>query len=127
MAAKKKKNVEGMAHILTSLKRNRAASYADIKASADKKGLTVYPIMFGRAKLLLGHVKAGKGKAKAKAAMAAKGPRRGPGRPRKGGDAMQLDGLESMLAVVRNTQRDLGRFRGALEKIQGILADVLGG
>src|SRR5262249_55209787 len=79
MAAKK--NTEGMAFIVESLKKNKSASYADIKAAADKKKLKVWPIMFGRAQLLLGHVKGAKrgtGKyAKASAAKAPGGSTRG--------------------------------------------------
>src|ERR1051325_11860492 len=79
MAAKK--NTEGMAFIVESLKKSKSASYADIKAAADKKGLKVWPIMFGRAQLLLGHVKGAKrgtGKyARATAAKAAGGSPRG--------------------------------------------------
>lgn|SRR5262245_25823885 len=121
--AAKKKNVEGMAHIIASLKRNRSATYADIKASAEKKGLTVYPIMFGRAQLLLGHVRAGKRKGGRKAAAAG---RRGPGRPRKSAGALSSsNGLASLIAAVKGSERDLGRYRGALERIQGILHDVL--
>ena len=41
-----------------ALKRNPKAAYADLKAKAEEKKLTVYPVMFGRAKLLLGLVKA---------------------------------------------------------------------
>jgi hypothetical protein len=54
-----KKNTEGLAFLVDVLKKDRNAVYADVKAAAEKKGLTVWPIMFGRAKLTLGYVKAG--------------------------------------------------------------------
>jgi hypothetical protein len=88
----KPKNPAAMDHIVASLKKDKNASYADIKTAADKKGLTIFPVMFGRAKLLLGYVKAaprGTGRwAQAKAAKAAAAgmpppAKRGPGRPRK--------------------------------------------
>jgi hypothetical protein len=94
MAAKK--NTEGMAFIVESLKNSKSASYADIKAAADKKGLKVWPIMFGRAQLLLGHVKGAKrgtGKyAKANAAKAAGGLPRGrkPDASSKSGQVREL-------------------------------------
>jgi hypothetical protein len=44
--------------LVDSLKRNPKAVYADLKAKADEKKLKVFPVMFGRAKLLLGLVKA---------------------------------------------------------------------
>src|SRR5262245_12698223 len=72
-----KKSTAAMDLIVESLKKNRSASYADIKAAADVKKIKgVYPIMFGRAQAMLGIVKAakrGQGKA-AKAKAQAKGP-----------------------------------------------------
>lgn len=73
---KKKAATDGssaMDFIVAALKKNKKAAYADIKAAADKKGLTIYPIMFGRAQLLLGIAKPRKKKA----------GKRGPGRRRK--------------------------------------------
>jgi hypothetical protein len=188
MAAKK--NTEGFAFLVEALEKNKDAVYADVKAAAEKKGLVVHPIMFGRAKLKLGYVKAGQGAGKAAKASAAKkgtrgrpvdgtsrsgqvrallssgmspaeiakkvgctvglvynikstsggakvkrgpgrppvgaaaGPRRGPGRPRNAPVA-GLDGLGDIVAAVRASQQDLGRYRGALEKIQSVIAGVL--
>src|SRR5262245_24209463 len=73
--------------VVEQLKKDKKASFADIKAVAARKGMTLYPITYGRAKGLLGLVpvaKRGTGKtARGKAAAA----RRGPGRPRKDGSA----------------------------------------
>ena len=71
-----KKAVAGMELIVAALRRNKNATYADIKASADKKGVSVYPIMFGRAKALLGLVKVAK-RGQGKAAREARQARRG--------------------------------------------------
>lgn len=46
--------------LLDQLKKNRKATYADIKANADEKKLKLFPIMYGRAQLLLGIVKGAK-------------------------------------------------------------------
>jgi hypothetical protein len=184
--AAKKKNTEGFAFITDTLTKDKKAAYADIKAAAEKKGLTIHPIMYGRAQAMLGIVKSAKRgtgkfaqasagkKAKAgrpvdgssksgqvrallssgmsPAAIAKKvgctvglvynvksasgksgpgrppkaGPRRGPGRPKMnplptGG----LDGLAGIVTAVRASQQDLGRYRGALERIQAVLAGVL--
>jgi len=77
MAAKKAQS-PAMAFLVAALKSNPKAAYADIKAKADKKKLKLYPVMFGRAQLMLGIVKAAKrgtGKtAKASAAKTAKRP-----------------------------------------------------
>lgn len=70
-----KKTAAGFDFLVSALKANKGAQYSDLKAKADKKGLTVYPVMFGRAKALLGLVKTarrGQGKA-AKAAGARRG------------------------------------------------------
>src|SRR5262249_54712314 len=105
----KQKNPAAMAHIVASLEKNRNASYADIKAAADKKALPIFPVMFGRAKLLLGHVEAaprGTGKwARAKAAKAAAAgtpvpAKRGPGRPpRQAARPNGIAGLDSVLGA----------------------------
>ena len=60
-----------MEFLLDQIKKNPKAAYADIKAKADEKKLKLYPIMFGRAQLLLGIVKRGAGKTKAAKAKAA--------------------------------------------------------
>src|SRR4029453_6392495 len=78
---------------MEALKANKGAAYSDLKRKAEEKGLTVYPIMFGRAKAVLGLVKSakrGKGKAAAKtvrATTAKATAKRGPGRPKGGGES----------------------------------------
>jgi hypothetical protein len=119
-----------MDFLLATLKANRASKYADIKAAADKRKLKVYPIMFGRAQAILGIVKAaprGHGKAaKAKAGRTTAVARRGPGRPRKTANAAaSMNGLDSIVAMVKSSHQDLDRFRGALEKIRLLIADSL--
>jgi len=75
-----KKNSAAFDFLVESLKADKASAYADLKAKAEKKGLLVYPVMFGRAKTLLGLVKSakrGRGKA-AKAKAVTKAKRRSP-------------------------------------------------
>ena len=50
--------------------------------------------------------------------------KRGPGRPRKVSTS-GMDGLEGIVAAVKNTERERTQLRGALEKIQAVLADAL--
>jgi hypothetical protein len=72
-----------MDFLVSALKRNPEAVYADLKAKADEKKLPVYPIMFGRAKALLGLVKSAKrgtGKAAKAAAARARAGAGAPGR-----------------------------------------------
>ena len=68
-----------MAFLVDALKKNRKASYRDIKAKADEKKLKLFPIMFGRAQAMLGIVKSAKrGTGKfAKASAAAKAGKAG--------------------------------------------------
>lgn len=126
------KSNPAMEFIVDSLNSNRSAAYKDIADAAAKKKLKIYPIMFGRAQALLGIVKQaprGQGKAaKAKAAAASGAPKRGPGRPPKAKAAsVSFDGtLEGIVAAVKSSESAKARYRQALERIQGILADVLG-
>jgi len=52
--------------------------------------------------------------------------KRGPGRPRKALAATSPDGIAGIVAMVQNGERERGKMRQALERIQGILADALG-
>ena len=165
-----------MAFLVDALKKNRKASYADLKAKADEKKLKLFPIMFGKAQVILGIVKAAKrgtgkvakasaaakaGKAGSKATGSSKSDqvrallatgmsatdiakkvgcslplvyiiksqmgkagKRAPGRPRKVSTS-GMDGLEGIVAAVKNTERERTQLRGALEKIQAVLADAL--
>jgi len=87
-----------MEFLVSALKANRKASYADIKAKADEKKLEIYPIMFGRAQALLGIVKSAKrGTGKfAKASAVKRGvaptPSTGPGRRGRQPDANSKSG-----------------------------------
>lgn len=73
-----KKSAAGFEFLVAALKAKKDAVYADLKAKADEKGVTVYPVMFGRAKALLGLVKSAKrGQGKVAKAKAAKSAARG--------------------------------------------------
>lgn len=145
MAAKK--DTSAMDFILASLKKNKKATYAEVKAAAEEKGLVIYPIMYGRAQALLGYVKMkprGQGKAAvAKAAKAAGSEpvvaaaaapapvKRGPGRPPKvakvnTGGGIDVSSLDGIISAVRSSEQAKTRYRGALEKIQSILGEALG-
>ena len=51
--------------------------------------------------------------------------KRGPGRPRSV-SAEGMDGLEGIVAAVKNNERERAQLRGALERIQGIIGEALG-
>ncbi len=52
--------------------------------------------------------------------------KRGPGRPRKIITNAGLDGIAGIVAAVQSGERERGKMRAALERIQSILADALG-
>lgn len=80
--AAKKKNTEGFAFLVDALTKSKTAVYSDVAAAAKTKGLVVHPIMWGRAKLKLGLVKAGAGQAKVKAKATKEAAKKGSaGRP----------------------------------------------
>ncbi|MBK9129575.1 MAG: hypothetical protein IPM13_17580 [Phycisphaerales bacterium] len=122
-----------MDFIVEALKKDKNAVYADIHAAAGKRGMKIYPIMYGRAKALLGLVPVkprGEGKARvakaAAAARAATGTRstpakRGPGRPPK---TAAMGSLEAVIAALRDGERERDRYRRALEQIRHILGAV---
>ncbi len=130
--AAKKTSPDSMKFIVSALQKNKNAVYADIRAKAEKKGLTIYPIMYGRAKALLGLVqtaKRGQGKAKkaaakraAKQAASGAAPKRGPGRPRKVESA--ADSISSVIAALQDGGRERDRYRKAIEQIRAIVDGV---
>ena len=111
---------------------------AAVKAAADEKRVTVYPIMYGRAKAMLGLVKVAKrGQSKAAKKQSGKrGPgrppkvgKRGPGRLRKAGRGASassngLDGLQGLVDTVRENERENRALRTVLEKISAVIGNV---
>ena len=107
------------------------AEFKEVRAAAQKKGLKLYPIVYGRAKALEGLVKIAPYGSKKKK----KPGTRGPGRPkgsktkRRGPQgktaATAMDSLETMLAAMRNSNRDRERYQKALQKISDILEQAL--
>lgn len=90
-----KKTQAGFEFLVAALKANKDAPYAELREKAESKGHTVFPIMYGRAKAVLGLVKskpratkaskAAKKAEKGKAPKAQAAPKRG--RPLGGGDS----------------------------------------
>lgn len=140
--------------VVAHLRKDSSAPFSDIKAAAEKEGLTLFPITYGRAKALLGLVptaKRGEGKiraAKAAARAASEtGGKRGPGRPRKVVAAGQataqrpsravrgpgrprketsiLGNLSSLVASMRQTEQSQQRMRATLEKVAELIGQTL--
>ncbi len=134
MAAKKKPGPEALQFIVDYLKSDKSASYADVRVAAEKKGFIVWPIMYGKAKAILGMVpvaKRGHGKA-AKAARlgrpaatATVAVKRGPGRPPKAAaSSSALGSLDALIGALKDGESERHRLRRALDQIRGILESL---
>jgi len=125
----KKPGPEALAFIVAALKANKGVSYGDVKERADKKGLRIYPVMYGRAKALLGLVKVSP-RGQGRFALAKRGllPARRPGRPARSGSSVgsSIDGLQGMLASIRNSEQERQRLRGTLERVRMMVTEALG-
>ena len=53
------------------------------------------------------------------------GAKRRPGRPRKTASSPSTDGLDGILAAVKDSQRNRAAMLAALERIQSVIAGVL--
>lgn len=111
------------------LSKHPKAEYAEFKDAAVKKGVTVFPIVYGRAKALLGLVPtaprgSGKRAKKKKAAEAKRAgtTRRGSGRPRTSSNA--LDTLGTLVTAMKKSDQDRERYKRALEKISKIIQEM---
>ena len=134
-----KKGIDAFAFVKDFLTSHTTASFAEVRDAAKAAGHKVFPIVYGRAKLLLGQVgvkpatkkkaaarKAAKKAAKTAATSAAVGAvRRGPGRPRKVPVVLSgLSGLDAVIAHVRELERERNQLRATVEKLRGVLAAV---
>ena len=111
------------------LEKKPAASFAEIQAAASKKGLKVIPVVYGRAKKLLGLAKPTAKKAAPSAGVAGKVAAR-RGRPPKSAAAIvtgtALGTLEGAIQAMRRNDMDRERYRRILERIRDLAAEALG-
>lgn len=129
-----------MEFVISELRKDPDISFADVRDRAAARGLTIYPIVYGRAKGLLGLVptaRRGEGKrARASAARRAAEveppPReranvipRPPERPQPPRAAASDDRFGDMISEFRRLAEDRERYRDALEQIQQVLNDAL--
>lgn len=139
---------DAFAFVKDFLTTHKSASYAEVREAATAAGHSIYPIVYGRAQLLLGYTKAkpaakpaagkpaggkpaggkpaaGKHAATTRPAskparsMSAPVPGRRPGRPAKSSAAV---GIESLVDHIRGVERERDRLRSTLEKLRGLLA-----
>jgi len=127
MAAKKQTAIE---FTRAFVKKKPKAEFKEVQAAGKKKGLVIYPIVYGRAKALEGLVKVAPYGSKKK-----KKSGRGPGRPKGSKNkrtatsphsvATAMDSLESVIAAMRKSNQERERYQKALRKISDILGQVL--
>lgn len=128
MAAKKSSS-DAMEFILSQLRKNPKAEYKTIREGATKKGYTIYPIMYGRAKSLLGLVEVaprGSKKKKKKAAKKRAATRRSAGaaataRRRRAGAPSPIDSLQEMIGAMKELERERDRYRKVLDQIAQLI------
>lgn len=139
-----------MDFLTTQLKKNNAASYASLREKAEARGLTIYPIMYGRAKALLGLVpmaprgqgKYARQKREAQAASRAgtsqggtsqggtgrrAAPTRRPSRATPTSMRASAGGgsFENIVAAVQAQQEESARLRETLEKVRAVIDSAL--
>ena len=133
MAAKKKDKSPAYDFFVKELQKNPNASYADIKAKAESRGLmNIYPIVYGRAKKTLGLTTPGAAK-KTTRKKVTKKTGRGPGRPKgsknkvkRAAPAPSAGGsFEGLIAAVRQSELERERYREALEEIRDVINAAL--
>ena len=124
-----KKSSPAMDFVVAALQKDPNAEYATVKDAASKKGFTIFPIMYGRAKALLGLVKvAPRGSKKKKAAAASAAASRRASAPRRVSarkDSSPIESLQAMIEDMQEAATERDRYRNALEKIATILDDAL--
>ena len=128
MAAKKKPNALDFTR--SYLRKNPKAAFAEIRDAAEKKGLVLYPVSYGRAQALEGIVKMSK-YGTSKKAKASGGPKRGPGRPKgsknKARPAARSGGtgsIDDLVSTIQNLKDERDRALDAIEKIRRLLDTV---
>ncbi len=112
-----RRKMTAMEFLVANLKRNKNAVYGDLLKVARKRGLTIYPVMFGRAKVVLGMVKA-KPRVSKKAAKKT-AAKRGPGRPRK--VRRRTVSSNGAFEAVREVVAENKRLRGTVDKMRQLL------
>jgi len=114
-----------MNFITEYLKKDPNASYGEISKAAEEAGHKIYPIMYGRAKSLLGLIPEGGGRTRRrKAARATQARRLRQGRGGKLSDTAVTE-LSGFVDKFRDMEEERNRYRAALLTVEKILRDAL--
>jgi hypothetical protein len=154
MAEPEQQKITPIEFVKDKLKQNPEVAYSEIKAQAKLEGLTVYPVVYGRAKALLGLVPTApygsksKARRKAREAKEAKAlqdslRRDREGRDREGRDREDnghsrsrrrtaagsdpLSSLDALVSDLKATVVERDRYRSTLEKVIKLLQAELDG
>ena len=131
--------------VKAKLRQNPEVAYAEIRAQAKLEGLTVYPVVYGRAKALLGLVPTAPYGSKSRARRKAKEAKElqealrkttdlednGRTRTRRSRSRSELSdplsSLENLVSDLKATVAERDRYRVVLEKVIKLLRAELGG
>ena len=115
-----------MSFITEFLRKSPEAPYAEIHKAAEAEGFKIYPIMFGRAKSLLGLIPEGGGRTRrAKKAAESEGGRRlKQGKSQRHSD-VALNELSGFVDKFRDLEEERNRYRAALLNVEKILRSTL--
>lgn len=138
MVAPRRRGSEAFDFLVHALRRDGSLSYAALRAQCEQKGWKIAPIMYGRAKAMLGLVPVkprGPRKAKGEAAAAAVVADAAP-RTLKQVESVAADrfhqqledvrNVEQLVAVVKNLDAERRRLRALLEEIAVKIDEALG-
>lgn len=141
MVAPRRRGSEAFDFLVQELRRDGSLSYAALRAACEEKGWKIAPIMYGRAKAMLGLVPVkprGPRKAKAAAAAAAAAPMAEDAGPRTlrqvesvAADRFQQQladarTVDQLVAVVKQLDAERRRLRDLLEEIVTRIDEALG-
>lgn len=105
---------------VAQLKKNPKIPFADLKAAAEKRGLKMMPIIYGRAKLALGLAKPGG----ARGRVNGRAPRAGARASGAVSAAARVAGLDGTLSSLMDAVRRAEAQQHALDQIRAILAGL---
>lgn len=127
-----KKSKPGFEFLVESLRADGTLSYGDLRAQAEQRGLQIAPIMYGRAKALLGLVPVrprGQGKNRTAAARAKAANTLGsttPTPPDKFSKQLErVRNVEDLVKIVKHLDGERRRLRGLLERIANSIDESL--
>jgi len=114
-----------MAFILAYLQKHGDVPYAEVREAAESDGHGIYPIMYGRAKTLLGMITdENRRRRRKKSAAKSSG---GPAKLRQGAPAATSTATElsSFLERFREMEEERNRYRAALLSVETLLREAL--